>query len=108
EHAAPTETRDLGSVRPSVLATLRETTEQWCESGRHIQARLRLGELSDLISKSSTQFLNPGAHADVILPESTSTASILAKLKALARLRAVADDPPRSSWTTQPPLTERL
>lgn len=108
EQRAPDETRELGSVSPSVLATLRETTEQWCESGRHNQARLRLGELSDLISKSSTQFLNPGAHADVILPESTSTANILAKLKALARLLAVPDDQPRSSWTTQSPLAEML
>src|SRR5699024_8900944 len=76
---APNAPRALGSVSPSVLATLRETTEQWCESGRHIQARLRRGEVSDLISKSSPQFLNPGAHADNSPPKSTSTASILAK-----------------------------
>lgn len=108
EGHVPDESKDLGKVRDKVLATLRETTVRWCQNGRHTPARRRLGELSDLLSRSSTQFLNPGAHADVILPESSSTAALLEKVDALAQQLTAPDDQPRSSWTTQSPMAKAL
>lgn len=108
ENRAPDESNVLGSVSDSVLATLREIADRWCDHGRHIPARRQLGELSDLLSKSSTKFLNSGAHADVVLPEANSTWRILESVEQLAKQLAVPDDRPRSTWTTQSPLAKAL
>lgn len=102
------ESRDLGRVRDKVLSTIRKTSDRWCSHGRHIEARRFTAEMSDLLSRSSTQFLNPGAHADVILPEASSTAALLEKVDALAKKFAVPEDQPRSSWTTQSPMAKAL
>lgn len=108
EDHVPDESKDLGKVRDKVLATIRKTTGRWCSHGRHTDARMVTGEMSDLLSQSSTQFLNPGAHADVILPEASSTAALLEKVDALAKQLAVPEDQPRSNWTTQSPLAKAL
>ncbi|APX33995.1 hypothetical protein BH708_16200 [Brachybacterium sp. P6-10-X1] len=108
ENRAPDESNLLGSVSDSVLATLRETVDRWCDHGRHIPARCQLGELSDLLSKSSTKFLNSGAHADVVLPEATSTWNVLERVEKLADQLATSDGHPRSSWTTHSPLAKAL
>ena len=102
----PRESDELGPVSDRVRATLRETTGSWCESGRHHVARNRIGELMDLFSKSSTQFLNPGAHADVVLPEAISSKQTLLRVEAAATTLSAPEGQPRSSWTTQSQLAE--
>lgn len=104
----PRESDELGPVSDRVRATLRETTASWCQSGRHNVARSRIGELMDLFSKSSTQFLNPGAHADVVLPEANSSKEALLRLEDAATLLAAPDGRPRSSWTTRSQLADLL
>lgn len=104
----PRESDELGQVGDRVRATLRETTASWCESGRHHVARNRIGELLDLLSKSSTQFLNPGAHADVVLPEAIAGKTTLLRLEDAAALLAPPEGRPRSSWTTQSQLAGLL
>lgn len=108
DQRAPDETDELGTVSKRITATLRETTRAWCGSGRHNHARRQIGELLDLLSMSSTQFLNPGAHADVVLPDSGASAETLKRLKSVAPLLAVPAGNPRSSWTTQCPLADLL
>ena len=108
EGHVPDESKDLGKVRDKVLSTLRRTTERWCSHGRHTKARRVTAEIADLLSQSSTQFLNPGAHADVILPDASSTAALLDKVDALAKQFAAPEDQARSSWTTQSPIAKAL
>lgn len=60
----------------------------------------------DLFSRSSTQFLTPGTHADVVLPEAISSKKTLLMVEAAAALLAAPEGQPRSSWTTQSRLAE--
>lgn len=104
----PRESDELGTVSDRVRATLRDVTASWCRSGRHFDARRSIDELMDLFSRSSTQFLNPGAHADVVLPDARSSKETLQRLEAAAALLATPEGRPRSAWTTQCSLASIL
>lgn len=102
------ESADLGKVGTQIRATLRETTESWCNAGRHIQARKKIDEIRDLFSKNTSAVLNPGAHADVVLPEAVATRETLSRLKKIVSLLDAPLERPRSIWTTESELAIHL
>lgn len=102
------ESADLGNVSSQIRATLRETEEGWCNAGRHHPARAQIGEILDLFSKDTSAILNPGAHADVVLPEAEDSRGTLRRLQKVVRLLDVPEGRPRSRWTTESKLAEYL
>ena len=107
-HRIPSVSDDLGNVSTQIRATLRETMEGWCSHSRHKPARDRIDELRDVFSKEIADLLNPGAHADVILPEASASKATLERLKKVAKLLTAPAGHPRSRWTTHSPLAELL
>lgn len=104
ENRRASEHEDLGNVSDQIRATLRETSETWCSEGRHIPARMRVDELRDLFTRDTSATLNPGAHADVVLPEATASKAMLDRLYKVVALLDAPQGRPRSSWTTESSL----
>lgn len=102
------EHEDLGNVSDQIRATLRETSEKWCAEGRHYPARRQVDELRDLFSRDTSSALNPGAHADVVLPEATASKALLDRLNMVVALLDAPQNRSRSSWTTESTLAVLL
>jgi len=102
------EHEDLGKVSDKVRATLREVSECWCSAGLHRSARKQVDELRDLFSKDTSAALNPGAHADVVLPEAAESKAMLDRLTKIVDLLAAPQGRSRSRWTTESPLAVLL
>lgn len=65
--------------------SLNELKAEVCGHGAHIPQKKKIDNLSDLLSGQFNAYLNPGSHADVILPDSNVSKLIFEELRKLSK-----------------------
>lgn len=105
---SPYQTSDLGDVSTRIIKTLNDLMESVCNSNRHIQSRKVANQIRNLLATSSYGFLNPGAHADVTLPEITATKRLLTTLETESTNISTKYNSYRDTWVVDSPYTKAL
>jgi hypothetical protein len=102
------ENETLGKVANTVTSELQQLEASACQAPHHIGPKKDVAQILDLLSASGYRELNPGAHADIVLPEVSASRNLIDALSDEVKKLQSAVGQTRAEWVSTSRLAEAL